>query len=160
MADEREMKQARIAFASLCEMLDSHKWHYEKDENDLTIYTGAAGDDLPIPIKVQVDPDKQLVSLYSKLPLEVPEEDRIMAAIAVCSANYSMVDGNFDYNLGSGQILFRLTSSIRESLIGKDMFEYMVFISCGTIDNYNDKFDRLFKHEISLEEFLAFSKEG
>ena len=82
-----------------------------------------------------------------------------MAAIAISAANYAMVDGSFDYNIANGNILFRLTSSIRESLVSKDMFEYMLFVSCSTVDNYNDKFLMLFKHVMSLEDFIKFCKE-
>ncbi len=159
MADENVMRQAKIAFNTLCEMLDSHEWHYDRDDENLVVKCGANGEDIPIEIRIKVSAEKQLVSLYSQLPFSVPEEDRVMAAIAVSAANYSMVDGNFDYNLASGNILFRLTSSFRESLISKDMFEYMLFVSCATVDNYNDKFLMLIKHVISLEDFIKFSKE-
>ena len=84
---------------------------------------------------------------------------RIMMALAVSAANFNMVDGNFDYNVKTGTIIFRLTSSIRESIIGHDMFEYMLFVSCGTVDNYNDKFEKVIKHTMSLEDFIKFSKE-
>lgn len=159
MADEIVMRHARNAFATLCDMLDSHEWHYDRDDENLVIKCGANGEDIPIDIKIKVNAEKQLVSLYSHLPFSVPEEDRVMAAIAISAANYAMVDGSFDYNIANGNILFRLTSSIRESLISKDMFEYMLFVSCSTVDNYNDKFLMLFKHVMSLEDFIKFCKE-
>lgn len=160
MANEKEFRQAKIAFATLCDMLDSHEWKYDRDDEQLVIKCGANGDDLPIDIRIKVDPDRQLVSLYSHLPFSVPEEERVMAAVAVSAANLNMVDGNFDYNIASGAILFRLTSSFRESLVSKDMFEYMLFVSCSTVDNYNDKFLMLIKHAMTLEDFIKFSKEG
>lgn len=159
MADEKAIRQAKIAFATLCEMLDMNKWHYDRDDENLVIKCGANGDDLPIDIRIKVDIERQIVSLYSQLPFKVPEEDRVMAAVAVSAANYNMVDGNFDYNISSGSIIFRLTSSFRESLVSKDMFEYMLFISCSTVDRYNDRFLMLIKHAISLEDFIKFSKE-
>ena len=159
MADEIVMRHARNAFSTLCEMLDSNGWRYDRDDENLVIKCGASGEDIPIDIKIKVNAEKQLVSLYSHLPFDVPEEDRVMAAIAVSAANFSMVDGSFDYNIGSGSILFRMTSSIRESLVSKDMFEYMLFVSCSTVDHYNDKFLMLFKHVISLEDFIKYSKE-
>ncbi len=159
MADEMMMRQARNAFATLCDMLDSREWHYDRDDQNLVIKCGANGEDIPIDIKIKVHADKQIVSLYSHLPFSVPEEDRVMAALAVSAANFNMVDGSFDYNISSGNILFRLTSSFKESLVSKEMFEYMLMVSCATVDNYNDKFLMLFKHVMSLEDFIKFSKE-
>ena len=159
MADLKETRQAQTAFNTLCDMLDDHEWKYHRDDEKLRIECGANGEDLPIDIRITVDADKQLVTLLSQLPFKVPEDDRVLGAVSVCAANYNMVDGNFDYNLSSGSIIFRLTSSIRESLVSKDVFEYMLFVSCATIDNYNDKFLMLIKHAMSLEDFIKFTKE-
>ncbi len=159
MADDKVIRQAKNAFATLCEMLDMHNWHYDRDDENLIIKCGANGDDLPIDIRIKVDPELQIVSLYSNLPFKVPEDDRVMAAVAVSAANFNMVDGSFDYNLATGTILFRMTSSFRESLLSKDMFEYMLFVSCLTVDRYNDKFLMLIEHKMSLEDFINFSKE-
>lgn len=159
MANEQEIKLAKNAFVTLCEMLDSQGWHYNRDDKNLTVKCGANGDDLPIDIRIKVNVEKQLVSLYSQLPFSVPEDDRVMMALAVSAANYNMVDGNFDYNISNGNIIFRLTSSFRESFVSKDMFEYMLYVSCSTVDNYNDKFFMLTKHTMSIDDFIKFSKE-
>ena len=159
MADEKVIRHARTVFGTLCEMLDSHGWRYDRDDEELVIKCGANGEDIPIDIKIKVNAEKQIVSLYSHLPFDVPEAERVTMALAVSAANLNMVDGSFDYNIGNGNILFRLTSSFRESLIGHDMLEYMLFVSCSTVDNYNDKFLMLIKHVMSLEDFIKFSKE-
>lgn len=159
MATEMEMLQARDAYTKICAMLDANKWHYDKDADNLSIKCGATGNDLPIDIRIQVDPDKQLVTLLSQMPYSVPEDDRVLMAVAVCAANYNMVDGSFDYNLSNGNIIFRMTTSIRESIISKDVFEYMLFVSCSTVDEYNDKFLMLIKKAMTLEEFMKATKE-
>ena len=159
MADEKVLKAAKEAFATLCAMLDEKDWHYDRDDEKLLVECGANGDDLPIDIRIKVDADKQIVSLYSSLPFRVPEKERVLAAIALSAVNYNMVDGNFDYNIGNGAILFRLTSSFRESLVSKEMFEYMLLVSCLTVDRYNDKLLMLIKNVMSLEDFINFCKE-
>jgi hypothetical protein len=69
------------------------------------------------------------------------------------------VDGCFDYDLSDGQILFRLTSSYRDSLLSEALFEYMVMVSASTIDKYNDRFFMLAKGMISLEQFIEMDGE-
>lgn len=152
MAEEKELKQAQAAFDTLCGMLDEKDWKYEKDEENLVITSAAQGDDLPIDLRITVDPDRLLVILLSTIPFTIPEDRRTALAVAVSAANYGLVDGNFDYDYLNGRIVFRLTSCYRESLMGKEMFEYMLFIACSTVDNYNDKFLMVAKTDISYEE--------
>ena len=158
MSEEKELKQALAVYKSLCEMLDDHEWHYERDDENLSIHCGAQGDDLPIEINIEVDMKRQLVTLMSNMPFAVPESRRTALAVAVSQANNGMVDGSFDYDYLSGRIIFRMTSCYRESLIGKDLLAYMLMCACYTIDEYNDKFLMVAKNEMSIEEILEFVK--
>lgn len=156
MAEEKKVKLAKAAFKSLCEMLEEHDWHYTKDENELSIECGAQGEDLPMEIRIKVDTNRQLVMLLSQMPFSIPEDRRTALAVAVSAANNGMIDGSFDYDYLNGGIVFRMTSSFRDSLIGKDVFEYMLMCSCFTIDKYNDKFLMVAKNDMSNEEILNF----
>ena len=156
MAEEAKVKQARVAYKSLCEMLDENDWHYEKDEAKFRIVCGAQGDDLPMKIRIEVDAERQLVILLSEMPFSVPEDRRTAMAVAVSVANFGLVDGNFDYDFTDGTILFRMTSSFLDSLVGKEMFNYMLMCSCFTIDRYNDKFFMVAKKNMSNEEIMEF----
>ncbi|MDE7373620.1 MAG: hypothetical protein K2N18_06115, partial [Clostridia bacterium] len=95
MSEEKELTQAQTVYNALCEMLDEHDWHYQKLEEDLSIKCGAQGDDLPMEIIVDVDKDRQLVSLISFMPFTIPENRRAALAVAVSQANNGMVDGSF-----------------------------------------------------------------
>ena len=158
MSEEKDLKQAQTVYNALCEMLSERDWHYEKFEEDLTIKCGAQGEDLPMEIIVEVDRQRQLVSLLSQMPFAVPENRRTALAVAVSQANNGMVDGSFDFDYLSGRIIFRMTSSYRESLIGKELFTYMLSCACYTIDEYNDKFLMVAKNEMSAEEILDYIK--
>lgn len=156
MSEEKELKQARAVYKALCEMLDEHDWHYERNDEGLSISCGAQGDDLPMDINIEVDRERKLVILLSKMPFTVPEKRRMHLAVAVSQANNGMVDGSFDYDCLGGSIIFRLTTSYRESLIGKELLAYMLMCACSTIDHYNDKFFAVAKNEMSVEEILKY----
>ena len=158
MSDEREFKQAQAVYKSLCAMLDEREWHYKRDDEELMIKCGAQGDDLPMEIRIEIDRKRQLVSLLSQMPFGIPESRRAELAVAVSQANNGMVDGSFDYDYTSGRIIFRMTSSYRESLIGKKLLEYMLVCACHTIDEYNDKFLMVAKNDMTIEEILEFVK--
>ena len=159
MAEEKDIRQAKVAYDTLCEMLKERDWHYESDEDNFTIMCGARGEDLPMEIRVQVDPERLIVTLLSQMPFSVPEDKRVEMALAVSAINFSLVDGSFDYNFVDGTMLFRMTSSYRESLVGKDMFEYMLYVSCKTIDDYNDKLLMIIKEKMTIEDLVKFIAE-
>lgn len=154
MADEKNLIQAQETFKTLCQTLDGHEWKYAKDEEKLSIECGAQGEDLPMDIAIVVDSERCLVRLMSHIPVVVPEDKRLDAAIAISVVNNMLVDGSFDFDISSGLIFFRMTNSFLESKLGNDVFTYMLFASCQTIDAYNDKFLMLVKGMISIEQFL------
>lgn len=154
--EDENLKQAKAAYKTLCEMLDGDDWHYEADPEGLTITCSARGEDLSMRLKVCIDPKRLIIALYSPMPFAIPLERRKAAAIAVCTANHGIVDGNFDYDFTDGMICFRMTACYRDSIISKDLFEYMMYVSCMTIDEYNDKFLMVAKSNMSTQEILKF----
>ena len=151
---EVNMEKAKEVFDALVDMLDTRDWKYDKFEEDLVIKSGIKGEDLPIEFLIVVKPKNQVVQLLSRLPFQIPEDKRVDAAIAVCVANNGLVDGSFDYDIGDGDITFRLTCSYRESFLSADLFEYMILVSAGTIDDYNDKFFMIAKDMMSVQQFI------
>ena len=155
---EYDMKRAVEVYDTLCSMLDNINWKYEKVEEKLMIKSGVKGEDLPIDFLVIVKPRNQVVQFISSMPFNMPEDKRVEGALAICTANYGLVDGSFDYDLSDGQIVFRLTSSYRESLLSEALFEYMIMVSASTIDKYNDRFFMLAKGMITLEQFIEMER--
>ena len=156
MSDNKELKQAQTVFNSLCKALDSDGWHYEKDEERMMIKCGAQGEDLPIAIRIHVDADRALVILCSQLPFVIAEGRRREMAVAIAQANNGMIDGCFDYDYFDGNIIFRITTSIRESLISEKALQYLIYCACSTVDNYNDKFLMVAKSEMTCDEIAKF----
>lgn len=158
MSEEKDLKKAQSVYATLCEMLTELDWHFQKDEEHLMIECGARGDDLPMSLRVEVDAKRNLIVLLSQMPFAVPEERRTAMSIAVSLANNGLADGSFDFDYMSGAIVFRMTSSYLGSLIGKELFNYMLMCSCATIDEYNDKFLMVAMSKMSNEEIVEFIK--
>lgn len=155
MAEQNKLEEAKVAYGTLCQALDRYELHYEKNEEKLSIECDIQGDDLPMEITVNVDADRMLAILISHMPFVIQEDKRLDVAIAVSAINNALVDGCFDYDVASGHMFFRMTNSFLESKISEEVFAYMLFCSCQTIDEYNDKFLMLAKGMISIEQFLA-----
>lgn len=154
MEDKKQTLYAQEAYETLCTTLDNIGWHYERMDDDLKIMFGVGGDDLPMAFLILVDADRQLIRLLSLLPFQMSDEKRIDGAIATSAINYAIADGSFDFDIETGRILFRMTSSFRESLIGEELFKYMVSVACLTVDRYNDKLCAINDGELSIEDFI------
>ncbi len=155
MIDEKKAELAKQVYATLCAAIDKREWTYQKDEEKLAAYFGVNGDDIPMQFILVVDAERQLIRVMSPLPFKMSEAKRIEGAIATCAASYKMADGSFDYDLSDGAIVFRMTASFRESLIGEGLFQYLISCSCAIVDEYNDQFLAIDKGLMSITDFLA-----
>lgn len=154
MPSTEQINRAKAAFSTFCECLDDHQWHYQKDEENLKINCGAQGDDLPMDINISADVERQLIFLFSKMPFTISEDKRLDIAIAVSSINNCIIDGHFDFNIQTGEIYFRMVNTFIDSQVSKELCAFMLFCSCGTIDDYNDKLLMIDKGMLPLDKFL------
>ena len=144
--------EARAAFDTLCEVLDGRGWQYDRNQNDLTLNVRVNGDDLFMELKVEFDPKRRHVYAVSPLPFGVPQDKRAEIACAVNMINCAILEGCFDFGYHNGMLVFRYVSSFRGSILSKEMFERLLNIVFGTVDDYNDKLFLIMKGKMTLGE--------
>ncbi len=154
MDNENSRERALKVYAALCGNMDELGWRYEKNEEQLSVKCCAQGKDLSMDISLEVNEQRQLILLLSYLPFIVSEERRVDMAVAVSVINSRLADGCFDYEIRYGQMIFRMTNSYCDSIPGRDLFSYMLLVSCKIIDEFNDKFMMLATGTIDLEKFI------
>lgn len=155
MVDEKKMELAKQVYQTLCDAIERREWNFGKDEEKLLVHFGVSGDDIPMQFILIVDAERQLIRLMSPMPFKMSESKRMEGAIATCAASFGMADGSFDYDLSDGTIVFRMTASFRESLIGEGLFLYLISCSYVMVDKYNDQFLALDKGVMSITDFIA-----
>lgn len=158
MATVQELKLARATMKTLCEALDDKGWRYEKDEEEMTVSCKVKGDDFPMHLQIRILAEKQLVVLHSFMSFSVPENRRKAIAVAISVANDGLHLGGFDYKYSDGTILYRITASFMESLLGKGLFTEMIDRACYTIDEYNDKFFIVTKTDMDYDKIVETCK--
>ncbi len=158
-----ELTEERAALAKknadiLISMLEHKHLKYtveQQDERLTHVRITFTGEDLPMTLHLMIRADRQIVSVLSAMPFCISAEKRHDAAIAVTAANHGLIDGSFDFNLNTGEIRFRLTSSFMQSTLSEELFSYLMYVSAETIDRYNDRFMDLNNGKLSLDDFLA-----
>lgn len=155
MADEKQMKSARVMYDTLVKMLDENEWKYEKNEEKLVVHFLVQGEDIPMDFVLAIDPDRYLIRILSRLPFKFGEEERVAGAIVTGQINYKLAIGSFEYDFSDGEVTFKVTSSYRDSLISKELFNYLIQLSCYTVDKYNDQLLLVAKGMLSVDDFIA-----
>lgn len=152
---EINMAKAKEVYSTLVHTLEKRGWKFDRHDSELVISSGVKGDDLPIEFIVVVNAKQQVVEFLSRLPFDIPENKRVEGAVAVCLANDGLCDGSFDYNIRNGKVTFRLTSGFcGDTVLGEELFEYMIYVASATVDKYNDKLFMLAKGAIDLNQFI------
>lgn len=148
------IKIAQGVYENICAMLDSEDYHYAKDDDRMRINLTMQGEGIPIDIYFNVDSERQFVQVLSPLPFTIPENKCVDLAVAISVANDHFANGSFDFNFSRGKIVFRLTSSYIDSILGRELFYYMLRITITTVDRYSDKFMMLGKGLMTLDQFM------
>lgn len=154
MTDEIKRNAARSHFRTACSALDSMNWKYAPNEDQLSISTGARGDDLNIDVNIHVVTDRQMVLVISPLPFRIKEEKRIDASIAINAINNRHVDGFFDFDIQSGRIFWRINALYPNSILSEEAIKYLIMVTVRTVDQWNDSLMMLSSGMLSLEDLL------
>ncbi len=140
--------------------LTQHNFHYDAHDDDMVITMTVHGEDLPQPTIIRVLADRDVVQILSPIPSRIPEDKRMDAAVAVCVANYGMINGAFDLDMNDGEIRFRVAQTFRDVDLGEEAVRYMLQIVFFTTDKYNDRFFMLGKGMMTLEDFIQKENKG
>ena len=155
MADEKVMKEAKKAYATLCQTLDSINWTYDKHDDDLIVTLGVNGDDIPMNLVMGVSPDNGLIILQSRLFTRFTADNMVKGALACAYATYNLIDGSFDLDVTEGTVTFRINASYKDSLISPELIKYMVITACETIDYYNDSIESVAQGTMEINDFFS-----
>lgn len=152
-------QDAQRTYDTLCAMLDKIKWKYQRDDEKLIIRTSAIGKDLTMPLHIVVSETRNVMYTKSPLPFVVPQERRTDMSVATSIVNFSMLNGCFEFDMASGFLGFRIVVPFGGCQISEATCHYMVMLTCEMVDKFNDKFQKISKGEMSLDELTAFVKQ-
>ena len=157
MATSTKERDARKTYETLCRTLDNMKWTYNPDHEKMVITTTARGDDLTIKLRFVVSEDRGVMYVKSPMPYEIPELGRDVTGVAVNIANFSMLNGCFEFDRHEGYLGFKMVVPFENSVISEEVCHYMVVLTCRMVDKFNDKFLAVAKGNMRLADFEEFA---
>lgn len=153
--DKQEKKSAQTEFKSVCSVLDSRYWQYEKNEDALEVNFTADGKTMPLSVRVKVNPEHMTVTVFVyMLPVELPEGKDAQLAIAAALLNEEVVHGSFDVDFSARRMFFRVSTSYRNSVIDEEAYFYLIAVAFSTVDNVAATIKALCDGKVNVEQML------
>lgn len=153
MADVNYAAAAKV-FNKIEAYFKSKDWKYDKNTEKLEFSYQVDGDDLPMRFTLFVDAERELIRLLSFIPFNYAEDKRVEGAVAVCTANFGMINGCFGYDISDGKIFHKLSVPYMDIDISNEMIQYIMGLGITMVDKYNDRFFALNKGYISIADFM------
>ncbi|MGN1372499.1 MAG: YbjN domain-containing protein [Candidatus Coproplasma sp.] len=150
--------QAKKVYSTMVRALNAKNWKFIEKAEDLTIVSSCSGEDITMNFIIKIDAKREVIKFISSMPFNIVEDKRVDAAIAVCVANYGLVNGSFDFDINDGEIRFRLSTSYCGCEVGEGFFMDMMGTALTTTDRYNDKFLMLGNGQMTLQQFIEWDR--
>ena len=160
MTEEEKMELAKSSYKTLCDTFEEKKLVFNKDEENLSISTKLNGRSGTIDVLMRIYSEQSLVRVFIPLPVIVKEDKRLDVAVAVSYVNATLGEGNFDFDIVSGRLAYKLANSFIESELSGDLFSYMLFCAYTTVDNNISKLMAIANGLLTLNDFIKEASGG
>jgi hypothetical protein len=153
-----QREQAEKVFRMLCAAFDSYEFRYQTDrgsDGSLVAFGGCRCKAFATTVIAVVRPQLWLVSFLAKVPCTVPENRRFETAAAVAQANYNRYEGNFDYNLRTGDISWRLSSNYYGCEPDVEHYRMLLAKTATVLEDIGGPLAAVGEGRITLAEFCA-----
>lgn len=151
MINKKEL--AAAVHNSVKKRLSNMGWKYNSNDERFVVETGAKGKDLLIPLIIIVHEQQEVLQVLSKLPFTIPDNKKVEAAITISATNSKILNGSFDFDISTGEITFRLSTGYHGGGLSPEVIQYMVLVTCSTVDFYNDKLFDMATGKITWQEY-------
>ena len=158
MANNNEIR-AKNAFETFCAYFDGRGLKYDRNDGgdgNYSISISGKGKDLSMNFFIAISAKNELLSILSEMPFTFEQNKIVEGVIATTIVTDLLREGSFDFDIKSGRIFYRLTTSFNQMEVTKELCAHMFEISTYTVDRYNDKLFMVAKGAMSSEEFYNF----
>ena len=147
-------KQARAAHCAMCSMLEKEGLRFEEKEEGRILFSLRLGQEM-YSVSIVVDEMRQIIRINVPL-LRIPEERRNSAAALVCTINYMLVDGAFDFDIRDGEITFRVAGSIGDIIIGPKYCKYLFYCAMSSCVQFGRILRDFAAGRLGFEQAMSF----
>lgn len=146
-------KQKEV-YELIIDVLKSHEFTYEENEENNSLSISLVGNDLDIPVLFNIDEDYNCIELFSSLPFSITKEKLTDLIIACNVLNERIPCGRFFVSVVANSVIYRNELIFEDSIVSEKAVESLISLSLDIIDRYNEKLFGLNCNIIDLDGFL------
>ncbi|WP_298447793.1 YbjN domain-containing protein [Ferrimicrobium sp.] len=115
--------------------LGGREWPYE-ELSDSTFVMPVAGQSGTWNAYFNVREDEGQLLIHSVLPVEIPEDRRVEAALYLTRANFGLVVGNFEMDLDGNEVRFKTSVDMEGVDVSEALVDHLLLAGIVTTDRY------------------------
>ncbi len=123
-------------FDTIVGYFERDSWNYRRLPGHEALEMGVAGEKGSYRLVVVVDGDRSIVRFLTFLEGKVPETRRREVMEYLTRANYGLLLGNFELDLGDGEVRFKCSSDVEGVGMSYDQYQSTLYVSVAMMDRY------------------------
>lgn len=136
-------------------MLQEDGWQFAPVEGQPTLAMGFQGRNGSWMCYSHVDDERGALVIYSVTPEVVPEDARERVAIFLTRANFGLVLGNFELDLGDGETRFKTSIELGGTQADTQLLRRLLHVNVATLDRYLPGIGAVAEGRLTPEEAVA-----
>ena len=147
---------------SIADFLLSDKWPHEILLTEPAFRVFYQGENARLICFAQARQEEQQFIFYSYYPDTIPDERRLAIAEFITRANYGLVLGNFELDMGDGELRFKTSIDVEGTELTHELAKPIIYANVLTMDDYAPGIKAVFDAEKTPLEALdlVLSKES
>ncbi len=123
-------------FDSIVGYFERDGWKYRRLPGHDALEMGVAGEHGTYRLVVVVDGERSIVRFLTFLEGKAPETRRREVMEYLTRANYGLLLGNFEIDLGDGEVRFKVAADIEGIGFSYEQYQSTLYVSVAMMDRY------------------------
>jgi hypothetical protein len=123
-------------FETIIEYFERDGWKYRRLPGHDALEMGLSGEKGTYRLVVVVDGERSIVRFLTFLEGKVPETRRREVMEYLTRANYGLLLGNFELDLGDGEVRFKVGTDIEGIAFSYEQYQSTLYVSVAMMDRY------------------------
>lgn len=141
-------------FDAINKFFTAEEWYFMQLGSQPILQMGYQGKNGRWTCYAQVNEEQCIFIFYSVVPVNIPEEKRVIIAEFITRANYGMKIGNFEMDYSDGEMRYKTSMDVENSGLTSALISNMVNANLWTLDRYLPGLLSVTYGEVTAEEAI------
>ncbi len=118
------------------QFLDEEQWIFQKLDPKPVIRTGYHGEHGTWVGYIHIDEERQQFLFHALMGLNIPQQYRAAVVEFLTRVNYTLVTGNFEMNMDTGEVRFRVGLEAPNDGVSLSLVRSLIYSAIHSMDRY------------------------